>query len=162
MKFVRCCAAVAVLALAGSSGAEDKKLENKLPDAVVKALQKADEVVVYSLNGETGEKDGWHGAKDLGNTAVKDADAKKALGEAMKKGVAEGTAGARCFIPRHGLRAKYDGKTYDLLICFECHWVYVYTDNADKPQVFVIADSPQKALNKILTDAKVPLAKPEK
>jgi hypothetical protein len=160
MKPIHACALIILLAASGS--AQDKKPENKLPDAVVKALEKGDEVVVYSLNGETANKDGWHGAKVLGTTVVRGADAKKALASAVAKGVVEGTNGARCFIPRHGLRVAHTGKTYDLEICFECRWVYLFTDASDKPQVFITSDSPQKALNKILTDAKVELAKPEK
>ncbi len=75
-----------------------------------------------------------------------------------KKGVEEGGVAARCFIPRHGIRVTHDGKTYDLLICFQCHHVYIYADNSDKPQTMTISDLPQKAFNKILTDAKVKLA----
>lgn len=150
-----------VVFLSADTHGEDKP-ENKLPDAVAKALDKAESLEVYSLDGERGVEDGWHGAKVLGKTTVKMADDKKALVTAVKKGVAEGTGGARCFIPRHGFRAVYDGKTYDLVICFECHWVYIYTDKSDKPTVLMISETPQKLLNTILTGAKVPLAKPAK
>jgi hypothetical protein len=154
-----CRAVVCVVLLAGAGSAQENTSENKLPDAVLKALERADEVTVYSLNGETGDRAGWHGAKVLGKTAVTDGDARKALATAVGKGVAEGTAGTRCFIPRHGLTVKYDGTTYDLLICFECRWLYVYTDGGDKPRVFLTSEAAQKALDKILTDADVELAK---
>lgn len=159
MNLVRWCAAVALVLGAASVQA---RAGDKLPDAVVKALEKADELEVYSLGGETTEKDGWHGAKVLGQTTVKGETGQKALAAALKKAVEEGDRGARCFIPRHGIRATHAGKTYDLLICFECGWLYVYTDTSDKPTVLMISEGPQKALNKILTDARVPLAKPEK
>jgi hypothetical protein len=148
-----------VLVFAGAGGAQ--KDANKLPDAVRTALEKAGELEVYSLNGETKDEDGWHGSKVLGKTTVKKEAATKLAG-ALAKGVTEGERGARCFIPRHGVRATYNGKTYDLVICFECGWVYVYTDKSDKPLVLMISTSPNNALNKILTDAKVPLTKPEK
>jgi hypothetical protein len=140
--------------------AEEKQLENKLPDAVVKALEKAEELEVYSLDGE--DKDGWRGWKVLGKTTVTDADARKALAAVVVKGVGEGAKGARCFIPRHGLRAAHAGKTYDLVICFECGWVYVYTDSSDKPNVLLISETPRKPLDKALADAKVKLARPGK
>jgi hypothetical protein len=143
-------------------GAADKLPENKLPDAVAKALEKADEVVVYSLDGKDDVKDGWHGANVLGKATVKDADAKRALAAVLAKGVAEGLRGGKCYYPRHGLRATHAGKTYDLAICYQCGWVYVYTDASDKPQLFFTTDASQKALNKILTDAKVELAAPDK
>jgi hypothetical protein len=162
MKLLRYCAAVTVILLASAALAEDKKLENKLPEAVAMALDKAEVIEVYSLDGGTNVKDGWHGAKVLGKTTVKKAADRKSLSTAVKKGVEDGTNGARCFIPRHGINVKYDDKTYDLVICFECSWVYIYMEGADKPLVLMTADSPQKTLNKILTDAKVPLAKPDK
>jgi hypothetical protein len=161
MKLVWCAVAV-VLAFAVPTGAQEKKDENKLSDEVVKALEKADAVEVYSLDGELDGKDTWRGAKVLGKTEVKGEKAQKALADAVKKGVTEGDRGARCFIPRHGLRVTHDKKTYDLVICFECGWLYLYTDKSDKPQVLLISSSPQSALNKILTDAKVKIAKPEK
>lgn len=162
MNSVRWCAVVVGLVFVGATQAQDKKAENELPDAVAKALEKADALEVYSLGGETTETDGWHGAKVLGQTTVKGEKDLKALAAALKKGVTDGDRGARCFIPRYGVRATFDGTTYDLLICFECHWVYVFTGTSDKPLVLMIAEAPQKALNKILTDAKVPLAKPAK
>ena len=158
MKLARWCAAVAlVFGVTFAARAADK-----LPDAVTKALEKADELAVYSLGGETAEKDGWHGAKVLGQTTVKGEAAQKVMAAAVKKGVEDGDHASRCFVPRHGVRATHAGTTYDLLICFECGWLYVYTDASDKPTVLMISDGPQKALNKILVDARVPLAKPEK
>ena len=157
---VRWC--VVVISLTSTSALLAQKPDNKLPEVIVKALEKADELDVYSLGGETTEVKGWHGAKVLGQTKVKGEADLKALVGALKKGVADGEGGARCFIPRHGVRVAHDGKTYDLLICFECHWVYVFTDKSDKPLVLMIADLPQKVFNKLLTDAKVPLAAPKK
>jgi hypothetical protein len=148
------------VAFGATATGEDKK-PNKLPEPVLKALEKGDELELYSLDGSTTEKDGWHGAKVLGKTTVKGEDAKK-FTTALKKGVEEGDKGARCFIPRHGVRAIFEGKTYDLVICFECHWVYIYIDKGDKPDVYMTSESFQKQFNTILTGAKVPLAKPEK
>ncbi|MBN9122709.1 MAG: hypothetical protein J0I06_26790 [Planctomycetes bacterium] len=80
----------------------------------------------------------------------------------MAKGVTEGDKGARCFVPRHGVRAVHGGKTYDLVICFECGWVYVFVDGSDKPTRLMISETPHKMLDKILTDAKVLPAKSDK
>ena len=147
-------------ALSSAAIAQDKAA-NKLPDEVVKALEKDDDLEVYSLSGDTTDKDGWHGAKVWGKATAKK-DESKALATALAKGVTEGEKGSRCFLPRHGVRAAHGGKVYDLLICFECGWVYVYVDKSDKPMVFLISDGPHKAMDKILTDAKVPLDKPAK
>ncbi len=160
MRTVRWCITLCAVVVCASATGQDKK-DNKLPDAVLKALEKPGELEVYSLDGEAKEGGDWHKWRVLGKTTVKADDAKKAAA-ALKKGVEEGESGARCFIPRHGIRVVHDKKTYDFVICFECRWVYVFTDANDKPHLFMISESPQKPLNAILTAAKVPLAKPEK
>lgn len=160
MNRIHCLGAFALLL--GAAVADDRPPENKLPAPVVAALEKPEELELYSLNGDTDDPGGWHGAKVLGKTTVTAAADRKALASALKKGVEEGKDGARCFIPRHGVRVSHAGKSYDLLICFECHWLYVYADGSDKPLVLTTSDGPQKVLNKLLGDAKVPLAKPEK
>lgn len=33
---------------------------------------------------------------------------------------------ALCFEPRHGVRFVSDGRQYDLLICFQCHQLYIF------------------------------------
>ena len=147
---------------AGAAG--DEKRENKLPDDVVAILTKAAELDLYSLSGnaEKGDKDAWHGAKVLGKTTVKKEEDRKALVAAAKKAVEEGGKPARCFIPRHGIRGTHDGKTVDLVICFECGWVYVYKDGEKVNPSLTISGSLQKPLNDALTAAKVPLDRPEK
>ena len=86
---------------------------------------------------------------------VKDAESQKkilAVAETIKVGT-----GAKCFDPRHGIRVTTGGKSVDLIICFECSWVYVYLDKDDEAAHLTIKRDQQPALNKILTDAKVPL-----
>ena len=160
MSIIRWCVAAAGFTLAAGAAAQEKA-KNELPDAVAKALEKAGEVEVYSIQPNHADKGGWRGYKVLGKTTVKKGD-QKTVSAAVKAAVEEGVPGARCFIPRHGIRVAHGGKTYDLVICFECHWVYVFTDDSDKPTVLTISEAPQKAINKILTGAKIPLAKEEK
>ncbi len=167
MRFTRRYAALLALLLVATATAQDKGTENKLPDAVTKALEKADAVELYALTGDRADKEkdqdkNWRGWKSLGSTKLTKAADKKALSGTVTKGVAEGDGGSRCFIPRHGISVTHAGTTYELVICFECSWVYLYTDKGDKPQVFMTTGVPQKALDKFLTDAKVKLPKVEK
>jgi hypothetical protein len=154
--------AVGVIVLAGAPAVSaDEK--NKLPDEVVAALEKAQKIEVYSLTGDRADKgaDAWHGYGSLGKTTLKQGDDVKKLIDAVKKGVADGGPGARCFIPRHGISVTHDGKTYDLIICFECSWIYVF--EGDKRLVTVTTTgAAHKQLDKWLTNAGVKLAKPEK
>ena len=64
---------------------------------------------------------------------------------------------------RHGLRAKLDGKTVDLAICFECLHIKVYANDTEREQPILVSGSPEPVFDKILKDAKVKLAdKPAK
>ncbi len=98
----------------------------------------------------------------LGRTTVKDADARKALTGAVLKGVA---ASGRPLHPpgrweientRHGLRAVYDGHTYDFVICFHCLQIQVYVGKA-LLDTTPTTTSARPALNKILKDAGAPV-----
>jgi hypothetical protein len=139
--------------------------ENKIPDDVKTILEKADKFELLSLDPEyLKEKpaDGFHGWKVLGRTTVKDADARKTLLAAFEKGVEENKGEvARCFDPRHGIRATRGDKTVDLVICFECYQVKVFAGEGERKD-FLVTGSPQPTFDKVLTDAKVPLPKKRK
>lgn len=154
-------ASAMLLILATHAQSDEKEPANKLPENVVKTLEKSQELTIYSLDGLSDKQEGWHGAKVLGKTTIKGDDVKKLVTE-IAKGVEEGNRPAKCFIPRHGVRGTGEDTGFDLVICFECGWIYVYTDKSDKPQTFMITDSAQAKLNKILADAKIPLAAPPK
>lgn len=66
--------------------------------------------------------------------------------------------GLGCFMPRHGIRAVHEGKTFDLLICFGCMKVQVYEGNKQINQQF-ISNEPQPYFDRVLTQAKVPLSR---
>jgi hypothetical protein len=141
--------------------------DNKLPDKARAILAKADQVELYSLDPvnpvKKGEK-GFHDWKVLGKTALK-RDARKRVLAALEKGIAESKGeAAKCFQPRHGIRATDKGKTVDLVICFECLQVYVYYDKTEKrDQIVLTTRSPEPTLDKALKDAGVRLAeKPAK
>jgi hypothetical protein len=144
---------------------------NKIPEVVERLLQKAEEFEVYSLDPAAkfdkdakaaAEKDGFHGWKVLGKTAVKEEAARKRLADALRLG-AEDNFGmaAACFIPRHGLRLKGGGKTVDLVICFECLQVQVFVDGQQK-EGFLTTGDPQPEFDKVLKAAGVKLPRPAK
>src|SRR5262245_51891493 len=134
----------------------------KVPDKAQLVLARAAAVEVWSLEPvreKDPDKESFHGWKVLGKTTVK-GDARKTLADALAKGLAEQVDGARCFIPRHGLRAVHEGVQVDLVICFECSWIHVYMDKAEKPDAVVtVAKLVQPAFDKVLKDAHVPLPK---
>jgi hypothetical protein len=149
-------AALIVLLPAAASRAADA-------ETPVTYLEKAGEIELYSLDpSERGVKDGFHGWKVLGKTTVKDAETVKKLAAAFKKGVEENKGiAAACFNPRHGIRLTHDGKTVDLVICFECYSVQEFV--ADKQgKGCLVTRSPQPAFDKVLKDAGVALPNSEK
>ncbi len=139
--------------------------ENKIPDELQTILEKADKFELLSLSPEHVQekpKDGFHGWRVLGKTAVTEADARKNLVAAFKKGVADNKGiAAACFNPRHGIRATHDGKSVDFVICFECYQVQTYVGDK-REKGFLIADSPASTFDAVLKEAKVPLAEKAK
>jgi hypothetical protein len=157
--------ALTVLLLAG---AEDRKEVNKLPDSARRVLHKAHRFELLSLDPDVevkeGAKDVFHGYKVLGKTVVKRKGVRKEILVALFRGVAAGDTEGEpdCFNPRHGIRATYQGKTVDLVLCFECDQIMVYEGESNVAQVFTDG-SPQRVFDKVLKDAGVPLApKPKK
>ena len=92
---------------------------------------------------------------------VKDAEVRKEIVTALDKGIGESDGNwAKCFDPRHGIRVQREGKTVELVICFECGWVYIFTgDKEERQGVVVTTGKPQAVFDKVLKDADVPLPK---
>jgi hypothetical protein len=136
-----------------------------IPNELQAMLEKAEQFELLSLSPDPRQKEGkdtFHDWKVLGKTTVKDADARKKLVAAFKKGVEENKGiAAKCFNPRHGIRVTHDGKTADFVICFECYQVKAFA--GDQKSDFLITNSPQSAFDAVLKEAKVPLPeKPQK
>jgi|GEM_PF-1129113 len=136
---------------------------DKVPEHLLTLLEKADQFELLSLNPERSKEkaaDDFHGYKVLGKTTVKDAEVRKKLVAALKKGVEDNDgAAAGCFNPRHGIRVTRDGKTADFVICFECVFMKVYLgDKLEKG--LRTTSSPKDTFDDVLKEAKIPL--PEK
>jgi hypothetical protein len=144
-----------LLALAGPAATAQPR-PNALSSDAVSTLRTADTFELLSLNGEPDPK-GWHGYRLLGRTTIDGADVRARLLAALDSGIARSTGpGARCFVPRHGIRAVRGGATVELLICFECSWVRVYTGGAEQAAAVVTTADPQPVFDEVLRAAKVP------
>ena len=138
-----------------------RSADNKMPEGALKVLQNATEFELYSIDfaHPDKEKTGFHQMKVVGKTAVKDAATRKKLVAAFAKGMEGKIDPARCFNPRHGIRATHDGKTVDLVICFECAQFDLYEPGSDKPTRLLIGKSPEPTFDQVLRDAGVPRPK---
>jgi len=143
---------------------EPRKFEhNKLPDPVRQLLSKSGRLELFSLYPLPLERGptGFHEHPILGSTTLT-GDAANRLVAALEEGASEPTFGpAACFLPRHGLRVEAGRSRVDLVICFQCNSARVYVEGdvqeAAANSYYLPGHSPQAALNKILTDAGVPL-----
>jgi len=104
----------------------------------------------------------FHRVKVLGQTSVRDPATRKRLVSALREAVRPPTdAVPACFEPRHGLRATRQGKTADLVICFECTQAEVHLPDG-KQEAFLLSDAPARLFNQVLRRARVPLAEPRR
>lgn len=72
-------------------------------------------------------QDSWLGYDILGSTSLRGEDKRQALAR-LWKGVDAGSPTAPCFEPRHGLRTQVNGRSYELMICFQCSIIRAYID----------------------------------
>ena len=101
---------------------QQQKLDERIPPKIRETLDKADEInVYYNIDKET---------KTLGilrsNTVlnagatISDASLKKRFLESFYYDSSSDETGAMCYMPRHKVTAKYNNRTVELDICYEC------------------------------------------
>lgn len=105
-------------------------------------LEIPEQLILYSIDGqdygpENAPKveETFHGYPVLGKVEIKEAEKREEIIAALKDGIAgsDGTM-AKCFWPRHGIRAVEKGQTIDYVICFECYQLQVYLDGNAKSE----------------------------
>src|SRR5262249_15420308 len=103
---------------------------NKLPGSAQTILEKADRIELFSLDPETKHwksGTGLYGWQILGSTILEDEVTRHRVVSALLKGIKESDGSElKCFWPRHGIRATYQGKTADFVICFHCLFMKTY------------------------------------
>jgi hypothetical protein len=93
---------------------QKKKLENSLPVEARKILENAEEFEVFQ--GRDGSTD-FIPIKEL---TIKEKSVMNNLTKALYLDVVNPANKATCFVPRHSLQAKFEGKFLRLVICYEC------------------------------------------
>jgi hypothetical protein len=137
----------------------------------LRGLERAESFDLYSLepftNPDTYEMDQdpngpgerLHGWRVLGKTTVADAATRGAVLTALKEAMERKGMDAKCHYPRHAIRWQHYGKTFDLLICFECGNYQIYRDGQRTPGSPPISGSAESAFDNALKQAGIPLAK---
>jgi len=132
---------------------------NVLPDEALEVLRSPHSAIFYSLEPwerpKLGDKTLYH-YKILGQTVL-DPTQEQVVAGAFQMAVGEWDGLiANCFDPRHALRISSRGHTYDFLLCYNCHQLYVYKD--EKLLANLGAGGSPKFLNGLLSAAHVPLS----
>ena len=139
---------------------------NSLPAETRRILDSGERFVLLSLDptdpvlrresklppGET-----FHEYEVLGKSEIRDPQERAELLRALYKGIADSDGSvASCFKPRHGISATLGGETVDLVICFECSSILIFSkDRASKPTTH----SALPTFNRALEKAGLPIAK---
>lgn len=129
-----------------------------------------DELILYSVHGtlyslphEERERlrqgEMLYGYPLLGKVAITDPGKRRDVLAAVRADLRGEGVSARCFRPRHVLRAVAGGRTVDLLICYECGNYKLYQDGElVRSRLQLTGTSAAPVLNAVLTDAGVPIA----
>ena len=150
-----------------------QQLDAIFPDGARQVLEASPQLTLFSIvpgaeDYDAASNDGkvplFHDHWILGQTVIRDPAAKAALLARFYDGFVappdpreRKQIGFGCFNPRHGLRATLNGKTADLLICFECRQVETYINGKSVSHKNMNA-APAEKFNEILTAACVPLS----
>jgi hypothetical protein len=129
-----------------------------------------DELTLYSLDPsqvmkELGERvfpkdrEVLYDCPVLGQVKITDPEKRRGIIAAIKRDMHDGFPNqAKCFYPRHLLRIVKDGKSVDLVICFQCHNYEVYRDGVIRSRPTPsIGEGSKLLLNQIFVDGGVPL-----
>ena len=132
----------------------------RLPEDAARILEKANTIELVSLDPDHEAKTpagGLRGWRVLGRATLA-GDDKRAILAALQSGIedSEGRA-AKCFNPRHGIEATYEGKTVELVICFECLSMEGWNDG--KPFKALTTSGPSEEFNRMLKAKGVKLPK---
>jgi hypothetical protein len=134
----------------------------RIPEPALSALEGGAAFELFSLDPSAagGAAASFHDWQVLGSMPVTDRDLRGQLISALKKATAAGDGeAAACFHPRHGIRTVHDGRSVDLVICFECSSTRILVDG--KPAgSFQLTASAQPVFDGALRTAGVTLAAP--
>lgn len=130
-----------------------------------------DEVILISVDGTTSnstaeergikaDQELLYGDPVLGRVAITDPVVRREVVAAVKRDIRAGhPKRAKCMYTRHVLRVVKGGRTVDVAICYQCHNYQLHRGGG--PHIGLtpaIGEESKPLLDKILTDAGVPIA----
>jgi hypothetical protein len=113
-----------------------------------------------SKDGSSGNASGVGGFPVLGKVVLTDPKDIRAVMTAIRNGVRDAKGSASCYVPRHAIRAVKDGTEVEMVICFQCNNYRTYRGGVMETGGSIAPDG-EALLDRILSDAGVPLASKE-
>ena len=142
------------------------KFARSLSDDSRSVLENCDKLTLYSLkpfptHSENGKPDPgtFEDYPIVGKTEIP-ADRRNEVLAQLYNGLAvpDNFLSFGCFSPRHGLRAEKGKQCVDLMICFSCQQMQVFTEKRPDQMTTGISSEPRHAFDRILKDGKVKLS----
>ena len=128
-----------------------------LPYGVARSLGTAETYELISVSPRIGMGD-YYGHQTFGRATITDPAVRQRLNAALQAAVRESNGSvAACFNPRHAIRASGGGHVTELLVCFECKAIEVFSDGK-KTDYIPISSSQESVFDAVLQKAGVPLA----
>ncbi|MBL8859946.1 MAG: hypothetical protein JNL28_15670 [Planctomycetes bacterium] len=136
-------------------------VDNRLPKEAERVLIGATSLELMALDptplaltpGDARAADQLHGYAITGRARLTDPQRCTEVADLILRAVRESDGrAAACFNPRHGIRAVYEGRTLELVICFECLSMQVFGDAlgaSGAQQNVLISNSGEGSINRI-------------
>ena len=100
----------------------------------------------------------FHDYTVLGEADITSPDVRRVVAQTVQHALSSWDgAYMMCFEPRHGIRVTNGTQSYDLLICFECQYIYSYSGEQGLGVTGLTGS--QAPLDDILRAANIPLPK---
>ncbi len=127
---------------------QKRELDSTLPLKVRRVLDKAETLEVLGLSSDDKAGIGWH--PDV-KVSLPVGSERAELLNSFFFDASAGPNPSACFIPRHGLKATYKGKTVEVIICYQCHLFVVEGDFGEfDGGVYTEGSAAHRLLEKIL------------
>src|SRR6266542_3342151 len=134
------------------------KREKTFPGDSYSIFNGSQRLTLFSLDPSPVEgeksKETFHGYKVLGKVLIADPGLQTDVKKSLYRAINYGSMPAACFNPRHGLRAEMNGKSVDLVICFECSCLILYAGK-EKGVAVISSIRAEGLYNRIMRDAGV-------
>lgn len=146
-----------------------KRPPTALPEDILSLINNAESIELYSLDAYTRDKDlekfnaremtatKFHGQTIYGSRRFTDEDHKSRIRKAIidSAPVIENPFAAACFWPRHGVRFTAGDKHLDLVICFQCVNMQIYSPQREDS--IQVTSAGKSVLNRILNAEGIPI-----